>query len=213
MVDDPLNDLLMSGGGKTAKFETVGTTHAGVITSAVVRQVRNFQTGEPETWSDGNPVQQFVITIQTNERDPLDPDDDGIRNLYVKAYGEQKRALQDAIRKAGSERLEIGATLVMQYVADGQASQRGFNPPKLFAFAYTPPQPGDAVNSLLGAPAPVAAPVAATPAPVAAPVPVGAAVGGNGGGTPTVLGQLTPDQIQALLAQAAGQQQDPKPPF
>jgi len=83
MIDSAALDLL-EGGGKSAKFETVGDTTKGQVVSAESRQQTDYTSGEPLTWDDGNPRMQLVITLATDERDPDDPTDDG----WVYAWGE-----------------------------------------------------------------------------------------------------------------------------
>jgi hypothetical protein len=48
-------------------------------------------------------------------------------------------ALRDTLQAAQAPTLEEGATLTVKYTGEGTPSQRGFNPPKLFAVTYTAP--------------------------------------------------------------------------
>jgi hypothetical protein len=134
---DP-NDWLMSGGAKSAKFPEVGTVVKGTIVSPpTLSQQTDFTTGALKTWDDNKPMMQLVVTIATDERDPDEPDDDGLRSLYVK--GAMQAAVKDAIRKAGAKGLEVGGTIAVKYTGDGVAKQRGMNPPKQFACQYQAP--------------------------------------------------------------------------
>jgi hypothetical protein len=154
---DP-NDWLMSGGAKSAKFPEIGTVVKGTITTPpTLSQQTDFTTGALKTWDDGKPMMQLVITLQTDERDPETPDDDGLRSLYVK--GAMQAAVKDAIRKAGAKGLEVGGTIAVKYTGDGVAKQRGMNPPKQFAAQYQAPA-AKAVDDFL-ADEPAAAPAAA----------------------------------------------------
>lgn len=144
---DP-NDWLMSGGAKSAKFPEVGTVVKGSIASPpTLSQQTDFTTGALKHWDDGKPMMQLVITIQTDERDPETPDDDGLRSLYVK--GAMQAAVKDAIRKSGAKGLEVGGSIAVKYTGDGVAKTRGMNPPKQFAAQYTPPA-AKAVDDFLG---------------------------------------------------------------
>lgn len=182
------DDFLMGGGGApTAKFPTPGTTVGGRITERpTVEQQRDISTGDKKFWSDGNPMMQLVVTVQTDERDPQLEEDDGRRRLFVK--GQMKNAIADAVRAAGARGLEVGGTLAVTYSHDGTASQRGFNPPKQYTSRYTPaatvalntPDPGTAAPQQYAAPAPAAP---ATPA---------AAIPG-----------LTPEQLQQAMSNPA----------
>ncbi|MFC8985147.1 hypothetical protein [Streptomyces sp. NPDC057115] len=155
------NSFLMGGGGApTAKFPTPGTTVGGRITETPkVEQQRDIQSGEQKFWSNGDPMMQLVVTVQTEQRDPAIEDDDGRRRIFVK--GQMKNAVADAVRQAGAKGLEVGGTLHVRYTHDGEQTKRGFSAPKQYAAKYVPA----AVNELdTPAPAPAAAAPAAAPA-------------------------------------------------
>ncbi|MBU8549761.1 hypothetical protein IMX12_13175 [Streptomyces sp. Babs14] len=180
------NSFLMGGGGApTAKFPTPGTTVGGRITEQPkVEQQRDIQSGEAKFWSDGNPMMQMVVTVQTDQRDPAIEDDDGRRRIFVK--GQMKNAVADAVRQAGARGLEVGGTLQVRYTHDGEQKNRAFSPPKQYAAHYTP-----AAVSELAAPTPGQA-----PAPAAAPAPAGDPWATNAGpaapaGVNTITGEIT----------------------
>jgi hypothetical protein len=168
------NDFLMGGGGApSAAFPAPGTLVGGTITETpVVQQQRDLKDGSPKFWSDGNPQMQMVVTIQTEQRDPGNPDDDGKRRLFVK--GQMKQAVADAVRAAGAPGLQVGGVLEVAYTHDGPVAQRGFNAPKQYKARYTAASAGDVFLSSNGAsaasvPDPWAATAApATPAPTPA---------------------------------------------
>ncbi|KAB8196229.1 hypothetical protein FH608_005485 [Nonomuraea phyllanthi] len=181
------NDFLMAGGTTSAKFATPGTTVSGTICrQPEVQQQRDFTSGKPKTWDNGDPMMQLQVVLATDERDQEIPDDDGERAIYVK--GAMKKAVQDAVRKSGAKGLEIGGTLTVTYTGDGTPSQRGMNAPKLYSAAYVPPAAKTA-NDVLNTPDPdqPAAPAAQNAAPNAEAL---AAAG------------LTPEQIAAILQNA-----------
>jgi hypothetical protein len=134
---DP-NAFLMGGGVPSAKFEQVGDTLSGTIANPPqVRQQTDFTTGKPLFWdSDGSPRMQLVVQVQTTQRDPQRPDDDGVRGLYVK--GQMQVAVRDAVRKAGASGLEVGGTLTVSFIGHG-ASKNGGQPPKNYAATYQAP--------------------------------------------------------------------------
>ena len=133
-------DMLAQTGGIFAKWPTIGTTYAGEITAnPEIRQRRDIGTGEPLTWKDGNPQQEIIVTIKTEQRDPEKPDDDGTRKVVIKAWGPQMNELKRAVQAAGATDLQVGGRFSMTYKADGQASNPGFNAPKLFEMSYQPP--------------------------------------------------------------------------
>lgn len=150
MSNDTL-DALLAGGGKTAKFEKIGDSYTGVVTSAETRQATNFDTGKPEFWDDGNPKKQAVINIQTMER--IDEDDDGVRAIYINAWGEKIKALREASRLAKGAPA-VGDTFTATYIGDGPKPQKGFAP-KLFKYEIVK---GSPVDALLGGGAEAKAP-------------------------------------------------------
>ncbi|GGY29875.1 hypothetical protein GCM10010363_07950 [Streptomyces omiyaensis] len=167
------DDFLMGGGGApTAKFPMPGTTVSGRITQKpTVEQQRDIKTGDSKFWSDGNPMMQLVVTVQTDLRDPTIDEDDGRRRLFVK--GVMKNAIADAVRMAGARGLEVGGTIAVTYTHDGVAKERGMSPPKQYTATYTPaaqaalhtPDPGTTAPQQYAPP-----PAAPAPAPAAPPV-------------------------------------------
>lgn len=123
-------DDLMSSGSPTAKFAEVGDTVKGVITKVDKVQATEID-GTPKTYKSGDPIMQFVFTLATDERDPDRDDDDGTRRIYTSYRMEQ--AIKAAIKEAGipGDKVE-GSTLAVKYVGDGEPTQRGFSPPKLY---------------------------------------------------------------------------------
>lgn len=135
--------FLLGGAGKSAKFENIGATITGTIsTPPEVKQQTDMTTGSPLTWDNGDPRMQLVVTLQTTLRD--DEDDDGLRKLYVKGSKDPSSqslhaAVAGAVTAAGAKGLEIGGTLTVTYVGDGVAKTRGFNPPKKYQATYKAP--------------------------------------------------------------------------
>lgn len=186
-------DAFLAGGGKTAKFESVGTSYEGTVASAEIRQATNFDTGAPDFWPDGNPKQQIVISLETAERE--NADDDGVRSVYIKGWGDQRKALQAASKAAGGSPA-AGDHFKVTYVGDGEKPQRGFAP-KIYKYEIRKANPLDATLNA-GAPA---APVQQAPAQAAMPATPVAQPGG---------GALTPQQeamIQALIPKALSDEQ------
>jgi hypothetical protein len=168
------NDFLLGGAGKSASFHNVGDTVTGkIVTTPEVRQKTKMGTGEPEKWDNGDPKLQLVITLATDERDPHDPDDDGVRKLYVGGSKKPEShsmhaAVAAAVVTSGAKGLEVGGTLTVTYTGDGVSKTPGFNPPKQYSATYVPAAAGFlAADQQTPAPAATAAP--ATPAPAAAP--------------------------------------------
>lgn len=155
------SESFLSGGGPaSAKFPNIGDGIEGVIkVEPTVEQQRDITTGEPKVWADGNPQMQMVITLTTDQRDPEDEDDDGVRRLFVK--GNMRKAVQEAVIKAGRKQLDVGGKLAVAYVANGEKKNPAFSAPKLYKAVYTPPNGAEAAAAFLGAAAGSAAQPAA----------------------------------------------------
>lgn len=139
MSDIDPNDFLMSSGVRSAAFSRIGDEIVGfIIRTPEVRQQRNFDTGEPLFWSDGNPRMQMVITLMTEEQDASDPEDSGERSIY--ARGNMLAAIRTAVRQAGARGLEVGGKLLVKFSGEGTPTRRGLNPPKLYEARYRAPE-------------------------------------------------------------------------
>ena len=143
-----------------------GTNVTGTITYAEKRQVTDFQTGAPQTWQNGDPQMQLKIIIDTGQPDPTN-DNNPEKAVYIKLWGQQKKALLDALGKAGTTDLQVGGIFAASYTGDGQATQRGFNPPKLYTYNYTPPVQSVSINGGTEQADPHTGEVSPTPAPQA----------------------------------------------
>jgi hypothetical protein len=125
-------------GGRTpaAKFPTLGASVGGPITEEPQeRQQTDYETREPLTWSDGSPRMQWVITVQTDRCD--DEDDDGRRRIFAK--GQLLNEIRRAVKKAHAKDIEVGGVLTVTYVRDGERTDAGLDPPKVYEATYVPP--------------------------------------------------------------------------
>ncbi|WP_432001197.1 hypothetical protein [Streptomyces sioyaensis] len=172
-------DWLMGGGTKSASFDGAPpiTNKGQIVDLPPLVQKRDFDTGDPLFWPDGRPKMLMQVNIQTDQRDPSDPEDEGVRALYLEFR--KAAAVRDAVRASGAKRLEIGGTLSLTYTGDDHAAKRGKgNPPKNYSATYAAPDPLAAVTSPQDPPpaqpqqwqAPPAAPAPPVQAP-AAPTP------------------------------------------
>lgn len=199
MSTDP-NQFLMGGGGRSAKFETPGTTVTGTITAEPeVRQQTEYKTGKLQFWDNGDPMMQLVVKLQTAERDPEDKDDDGIRAIYIKGGFKKptmQKAIADAVRAAGVKGLAVGGTLTVTYTGDGPSEGSGY-PPKYYSASYAPPSANFLATGEATPPAQTAAPAAPTQATAPA----------NGDGLITMPdGQRVTPEVAALLASMQAKQ-------
>ncbi len=129
-------------GGNSFPFDRIGDTVTGQIVSLQEVQQTDLQTGEPKMFANGQPMMMYRVSLATQLRDPANPSDDGHRDVYLKGSRKSETqsslaAVLDAVRAAtGGTDLEPNATLTLTYIGDGPASQRGFNPPKLYQATY-----------------------------------------------------------------------------
>lgn len=146
MTEDGM-DLLL-GGAPAAKFPEVGTVMKGKVLAQKKQQSKDMASGELKTWDDGSPMYEIVFTLATDERDPAVEDDDGTRRLF--ARGQMLKAIGDALRKARWSSSLVGGKLAVKYARDGEATRRGFSPPKVYAAMYEPPAAADEFDAMAG---------------------------------------------------------------
>lgn len=132
------NTFLM-GGASSASFSNIGDRVLGVITKEPeVVQTKDFKTGKPEFYDDGNPKEQMVITVKTQDADPDDETDDGTRRVYVKGKN-IKLALRQAVYAAKANGLAVGGIIDITYTGDGEPAGKGLSAPKEYAVKYYKP--------------------------------------------------------------------------
>lgn len=139
MTDDL--DRMLSGGAKSAfnKTTPIGTTVTGIVRDITVRQATEYGTGAPQFFPSGDPKEQIIVEVQLDAGTytPEDEDDDGVRAIYVKGWGQQRRAFQEAAKRDGKP--GIGDRFTATYKGDGVNKQGGF-PPKEFEYRIQPMQ-------------------------------------------------------------------------
>jgi hypothetical protein len=138
----------LGGGAKAWSAENMGDKIVGKITLVERRQQRSLdEKGKLETWDDGSPRMLTYIELQTDEH--IDDDDDGIRSLYAKggrnheaAQGSgtsMEVAIAEAVKAAGCNSIDEGATLAVQHTGVAKVAIRGHNPAKLYKAQYKAP--------------------------------------------------------------------------
>lgn len=137
---------------KSARFPQPGAQVEGsILEIGDPIQARKWTpdgTGDPDTWPDGQPKMQAAIKLQTEGRDPEDPEDDGVRNLWVPVAGARKpgsmlNAINTAVAATGNREPAIGGTLAVRYVQNDPQSKNPQNPRKMYQARYTAPSSGD----------------------------------------------------------------------
>lgn len=172
--------------GKFAQFHQPGATAAGTITEISDQKQASKWNPDPKAkreldfWPSGDPVLEVWITLQTNDRDPQDPEDTGLRLIVVtvnQKAGGQLAAIMDACEAAGAETPLPGGFLALTFTHLDPESKNPQNPRKLYAAKYQAPAPGQGAFQQPAAQAAPAAPVYNewNPAPPAAYAPPAAA--------------------------------------
>lgn len=206
---DALDQAVAGQGNRSffTKDTPPGTSITGTIVNVTTMQVTDYITKQPKTWDNGDPMLQAVVTIQTSLKD--DAEDNGMRAIYIKLWGQQNRALGDAVRKTGrtraSEALTIGSTFTATFTST--APSKMGSPTKLYEYNIQPA----AVAQLDNAVAPASTPTAGanpwqtpTPTQASASTPQPPVMPTTTVGTPTV-GDTPPDwKTQAQQLAAAG---------
>jgi hypothetical protein len=140
-------DDLLAGGSASFKFETIGDTIKGRIISAKVKQQTDLDTGQPKTFSNGDPMNQLVVTIEHEDGEEYAVYLKG--GKYEPAEGAGKSGL-DAIRDAlNGEKLTEGGTIAIQFSGLGKKTKAAYSAPKLFVAQYKPPVASVAVGDLI----------------------------------------------------------------
>lgn len=136
-MDD--SDFFLGGmGGKSAAFPQIGSIVEGVIVSPpkIVQQTK-MGTGELLFFDNGQARMQAIVTLQTDLRDPDDPQDEGLRTLYVKNL--MQKAIGKAMVESGARKLEVGGFLQVGHNATVKSKTAGMQPMKDYVAKYTPP--------------------------------------------------------------------------
>lgn len=101
---------LLDSSAKSASFATKGDEFGGTVTGdGAERQQKDYDSDLPLFWTangkrttenTGEPVLQYVVTVDAGAIDPTVPDDDGWRSIFFK--GQMLTALKTELRKAGA---------------------------------------------------------------------------------------------------------------
>jgi hypothetical protein len=139
----PLSDLAR---GPAVKFDAIGDKVIGRIISARREQQRDFESGQPMTWANGDPRLQTVITLDTADGEQTLYARGGRYDVIAEGTGlSMEAAIVTAVSNAGGPRsIDPGAELVVQHTGLAKASKAGLNGAKLYTAAYRPPSPAEA---------------------------------------------------------------------
>ena len=123
-------------GARGAKFPKKGAIVGGPVESAELFQSRD-DDGELEFWDDGSVKQKLRIIVQTNLDEGEDDngrEDDGRRAIYIKWWGEQKKAFLAAMKAADLDDLPPGSKFFAKYVGDGEKAKKSWSAPKIMKY-------------------------------------------------------------------------------
>lgn len=127
------NDPFASTGAPSVSFDKmpVGTSYTGtVLELPSMVQARDFETGNPATWPDGNPKMTVVTKLSVNGEE---------RSLWAPKPSAMFAAISDAQKTAGAT-IAIGGTLTVAYIGDKpNATNPRLNPAKQYSATYAPP--------------------------------------------------------------------------
>jgi hypothetical protein len=140
-VMDPWGQIMSEGGGgKTVSFLTKGVVFKGTLMEdPVERDQIDPITKEVKTFKDGNVRKQWVFKFQTDERDPADPNDKGVRNLWTKYHA--ILAIRENLKAQGLSRMRVGGMLEIAWTGEIPPVGLGY-PTKTFTARYTEPPAG-----------------------------------------------------------------------
>lgn len=214
-------DALFQGGGSPTltKDMTPGEVREGiVITAPLAQQATKFQSSELDFFSNGDPKMQIKFEVSTELQ--TDAEDTGDRTVYVKTWGSQSRAFEEAVRAAGhtkvSEAITPGTVVRVTYKGKQTVKTRNGSSFEENGYEYEivpAAQPGQATPTAQQAPvvqqspaAPVQAAPAAAPAPAPAPAaPAAPAPAAPGNPADMIAAGWTDEQITAAVPGLTGE--------
>jgi hypothetical protein len=124
-------DRMLSGGAKGAKFEKPGDTITGIVDEVLVRQATEYGTGKPQTFDNGDPREQIVVIVRAEGLIAEDENDDMYRAIYIKGWGQQRRAFIQAVRDGGKP--VRGSRFTATFTRSEPSKAGGF-PAKVFEY-------------------------------------------------------------------------------
>lgn len=114
------------------KDTPVGTSFTGVVTKAPeLVQARDYESGQPAFWSDGNPKMTVVTRLEINGEE---------RALWAAKPSAMFRAIADAQKAAGAQ-IAVGGRLTITFSGEKPNDNPRLNPQKLYTAVYAPPNP------------------------------------------------------------------------
>jgi len=130
---------------------SIGTVISGkVVEAPKLVQARDFESGEPAFWDDGNPKMTVVVGLEVNGEE---------RNLWAPKPSALFTAIGEAQQAAG-KRLDVGDILHVKFVEERPNEKNPrLNPQKIYAAKI---EAGDVFAQAAPQAAPAQAPAAAS---------------------------------------------------
>lgn len=115
------------------KNAAIGTSYTGeVLEEAKLVQARDFETGDPAFWPDGNKKMSAVIRLRVDSEE---------RSLWAPKPSAMFKALADA-QKAAGKRIAVGGALTVTFTGEEPNTKNPkLNPMKLYAATYSESDP------------------------------------------------------------------------
>lgn len=138
-----------------AKDDPVDKVVQGIILSADLRQVVNYEDGVTLEWWDKDetqPKQHVVIVAQTELRDPNIEGDDGRRAFYIKWWAEQRKELARAVKAAGDDDTRVGGKFAARKAGTVPSDNPKLNDAIVWQYKYERPATGIDFSQISGAP-------------------------------------------------------------
>lgn len=136
--------------GRGVSFPTVGDSVTGTITEVhPPEQSTDPATQQPAFDRTGKPRMQVRIDLDTAQRDPDDPDDDGSRTLYVRGW--MRGSIADALKEVGETEPKVGGVLTVTFTHQDAPTSPGLSGIKKYEAVYKAPPSGVAEHFGTGA--------------------------------------------------------------
>lgn len=122
-----------------AAFNELGQGYDGKIVAIDQRQQTDPKNGQVKYFASGDPMTQWVITLEQSDGQTTQLYAKGGRFKAEKGTGESMlNAIASAIKAAGAASLDVGGRLAVKWTGEGEA-RPGLNAPKLYTAQYAPP--------------------------------------------------------------------------
>jgi hypothetical protein len=128
-------------GARGAKFDKLGAVVGGTVVSVDVFQDRD-DDNKLKFWDDGGPIMKCRVIVQTSldeGEDDQGREDDGKRAIYVKTWGEQWKALKNALARTDSDDVVVGGKFYAKFKSEGEKIKKQWSAPKNMLYKYEPP--------------------------------------------------------------------------